>query len=143
MSLKAISVKVPWADAIVDGHKPIENRSGGFPKGYRGILYIATSRTVSERGQTDARILLAYRGYHYPDTQRGAIIGSVLVTDIHPDTGCCRPWGESEYVNGYGGAVRDVTHLVLEDAVRLEHPVPCRGRLGIWNVPDDLSLGRG
>lgn len=141
MSLKAISVKVPWADAIVDGHKPIENRSGGFPKGYRGILYIATSRTVSERGLWDPRIDEAYR--ELPSSPLGAIIGSVLVTDIHPDTGCCRPWGESEYVNGYGGAVRDVTHLVLEDAVRLEHPVPCRGRLGIWTVPDDLSLGRG
>ncbi len=65
----------------------------------------------------------SYRGVlwiHESLPGRQAIVGSVRVAD-------CRP--------GLAGA----WDWVLADAVELRRPVPCRGRLGLWLIPDDVA----
>ena len=69
---------------------------------------------------------------------RGEILGVVDLVDCHPDAGCCRPWGESAYVEHGGRTRRRITHLVLENPRALDKPIPCKGALGLWNVPTDL-----
>lgn len=69
------------------------------------------------------------------------LIGVVDVVDAHiAEGGCCEsPWAEHEYVE-HGGRVRhQVAHLVLANP-RPVTPVRLRGRLGLWNLPDDLVL---
>lgn len=154
---RCLSVKQPWADPIVDGLKPIENRSHGFTRKFRGRLLIASSKGWSNRGAHDQRVQAAYppdgmnsRGYalrHVPayggfpphPFTGGAILGSVEVVDIHDDCECCRPWGESEYDEANGRTRRGLVHLVFEDARRLKVPVRVSGRLGLW-IPTDEAL---
>lgn len=70
---------------------------------------------------------------------RGAIIGLVDLVDCHRETGCCRPWGESEYPEGMERSRRQVTHLVLENPRALAEPVRCRGALGLWRPSDETA----
>jgi hypothetical protein len=147
--MKAITVRQPWAWAIMHGGKLIENRTG------LGMWQPAVGRRVaihagkewSRRGEESRLIALAYggaRSYRPPrPTSPGivlaGVIGTVRVVDVHREHGgCCQPWGESSYAP-VGGPVRvDVVHLVLEDP-RSCDPIPCRGALGLWTLPEDVQ----
>ena len=146
--IRALTVRQPWAEAIVDGHKPTENRSQGFPKTFRGILLIHAGKGWSVRGQRSPLIRNVYDVEHrvapatFDAMARGAVIGLVYVPEIHPASGCCAPWGEETYApsNPELRPPGRVTHLTLEHPVRLPRPIPATGRLGLW-IPDyDLRL---
>ena len=46
--MKAISLKQPWADLIVNGIKDIENRT--WKTSYRGKLFIHASKSFDRKG---------------------------------------------------------------------------------------------
>lgn len=155
---RLLTVREPWASAIIYGEKDVENRSQGFPKKFRGPLWIHTSKSYSERGRRDERILETFpkgtrRGYavrHVPayggiapwPFLSGFVIGLVDVVDIHPASGCCAPWGEETYppANPEGRPPGTVTHLRLENRRDLGRPIPARGALGIWRADADLDF---
>jgi hypothetical protein len=153
--MKALTVQQPWAWAIFNG-KNIENRTQLWK--YRGPLAIHAGKRWSERGGNDDRVLSAFIADQvrtglepkYADMLRsglleedlgdwyGAILGTVELVDVHPDAGCCRPWGESAYVEHGGHERRQIVHLVLENARPLAEPIPCTGALGLWTPPADI-----
>lgn len=148
--IKAITVKQPWAWAIFNG-KNIENRTACWT--YRGPLVIHAGLRASERGMADPRVRAAMlaggydpRDYRWdpresgagPGMEYGAVIGVVDLVDCHPDSACCRPWGESAYVEQGGRERRCVTHLVLENPRLFDEPIACRGALGLWTPPSDI-----
>lgn len=134
--VRAITVKQPWAWAIAAGHKLVENRSQGTR--YRGLLLIHAGKGWSARGADDPRIAGVRTPGPWRDLAYGSVLAVARLVDSHPDAGCCRPWGESEYSEA-GGRVRTVVHhLVLEDVRALEQPVPARGALGLWRPPGDV-----
>lgn len=57
---RAITVRQPWASAIVDGHKDVENRGGHFARGFRSLLLIHAALEWSHRGTMDDRMLEVY-----------------------------------------------------------------------------------
>lgn len=162
--IKCLTVREPWASAIAFEFKPVENRSQGFPKGYRGRLGIHTALTWADSGRYDRRILAAwprdggapwnrthsYALRHVPAYRNrppepfvaGCVIALVDVVDIHTANGCCAPWGEETYTpaNSEQRAPGKVTHLVLDNVFRLPRPLPARGALGLWTPDEDLAL---
>jgi hypothetical protein len=141
--VRAITVKQPWAWAIAHGGKTIENRSQGTR--YRGTLLIHAGKAWSDRGADDERVLAAWDplddGLAWPTSNfpAGVVIAVALLVDSHPDAGCCRPWGESSYTEAGGRERTVVHHLVLEDVVPLDRPVPARGALGLWRPPAEVA----
>jgi hypothetical protein len=156
--MKAITVRQPWAWAIAAGAKTVENRTRG--SAYRGPLAIHAGLGWSYRGADDPRVLdVALSqpdvpgGIHqgrprlHPDGSLhaggrpfvfGAVLAVAQLVDAHPDLGCCRPWGESQYTEA-GGTTRTVIHhLVLTDIHVLSTPLPARGALGLWTPDPDL-----
>lgn len=135
--MKALTVQQPWAWAIFHG-KNIENRTQLWT--YRGPLAIHAGMRESERGMSDRRIRYqtSLTGEIGP-LHFGAIIGVVDLVDVHPDAGCCKPWGESAYVEHGGRERRQITHLVLENPRALAEPIGCRGALGLWTPPADIT----
>jgi hypothetical protein len=132
---RALTVRQPWAWAIVHGGKTVENRSGNVS--YRGPLAIHAGKTYSHRGLADRRVQdAADRRYELAVAQRrlptGAVVGVAVLVDVHPDAQCCRPWGESEYVERGGRLRKTVFHYVLDDIRPILPPVDCAGRLGLW-----------
>jgi len=68
------------------------------------------------------------------------VVALADLLDCHPDSGCCRPWGDSAPTHQLGGGpVVTVHHLVLDHVVPLRRPVPARGALGLWTLPSDVA----
>lgn len=116
MTLRALSVRQPWAWCIVHGHKPVENRS--WRTNYRGPLLIHAGQRFDVDGY---RWIQA----HFPDLlmpprdafDRGGFVGCAELVDVveaHTS-----PW----FFGPYG--------FVLERAEPLSFR-PARGRLGIY-----------
>lgn len=81
----AISVRQPWAWAIVQGHKPLENRSRGaikFMVPLTGQRAIHASKGMTREEYEEGRDFILSRGIMCPapaDLLRGGIIGAVEV----------------------------------------------------------------
>lgn len=117
--LRAITVRQPLASAIFRTtwrRKDIENRS--WPTNYRGRLYIHAGRKINWEAADRA-----WPEDHEGNLPLGAIIGWVTLKDCiraHPS-----PWAEPEQY-----------HWILGEPMKLlDKPVPCRGALGLWRIP--------
>ncbi|MEO0544333.1 MAG: hypothetical protein AAFY99_10990 [Pseudomonadota bacterium] len=128
----ALSVRQPWAWAIIHGGKKIENRSLGSIKSgnmdCRTIcIHAASSMKRDEFEWGFWR--LARHGVACPGPDKlvyGAIIGTVDVVDIVTES-------DSEWLGGQAG-------LVLENPKAVE-PVPAKGALGyfIWEKAPQVA----
>jgi hypothetical protein len=157
--MRCITVQQPWAWAIIHGGKNIENRTqlGMWRRAVGTTIAVHAGAQISEHGMADERIghALRDRGHiHMPPAafsppglnsllgapiHRSAILGVVDVDDVHPAAGCCEPWGEHDYWDADGDYRPDVVHLVLTNPQALTVPVPCRGKLGLWSLPEDID----
>lgn len=128
----ALSVRQPWAWAIIFGGKVIENRSeGAIRSGNMDLRRIAIhAATGMRRKEYDwALWRMAQDGVTVPHPStliRGGIIGSVDVVDIITESDS--PW--------FGGPCG----LVLENPKPCD-PVPAKGELGYfkWQPSDSFA----
>lgn len=119
----ALSVRQPWAWAIVYASKDIENRSWqavnhGLRK--RGRIAVHASKGMTKEEYEEARGFIDRLGYTTPDPHalfRGGIIGSVEVVDVVSDS-------DSPWFFGPRG-------LVLKDPRPCQF-VPAQGALGYF-----------
>jgi hypothetical protein len=104
---KALSIRQPWAHLILNGTKPVENRT--WKTSYRGLLAIHAGLKIDRS-----------LDYNFDHLERGAIVGYVELTDIvtaHP----------SEYFTGpYGWVFKNPTFC--------KKPIPFVGKLGLFEV---------
>ena len=120
--MKCLSCKQPWADLIVGGVKDVENRS--WSTRYRGPLLIHAGLTVNVAG---IEWLRRWRDIEIDRSALplGAILGAVDLVD-------CRKTRASRW--HHHGAVG----WYFENPRRLQTPIPYKGQLGVFNVPDHL-----
>lgn len=128
--VRVLSIKQPWAWAIVSGAKRVENRK--WEKAYRGPVLIHASGTVC--GQEDFDWLRATFRLIAPkreDIDRGCIVGVVNLVDVVTRRRAKRfgPW----FFGPYG--------LVFQDAVMLRKPVKLKSQLGLYR-PTPALLAR-
>jgi hypothetical protein len=120
--MKVITVKQPWAHAIMYLGKDIENRTRHTK--IRGTIAIHAGKSID----MDAYFDLKSQGYDLPPFDQlllGQIIGTVDIVDSvedHPSK-----W-KQEYTIGY----------VLKNPIPLKEGIECRGQLGFWNVDEQL-----
>ncbi len=123
--MKCLSIRQPWAWLIVAGWKRIENR--GWKTRCRGRLAL---HAAARLGGSWDDVLLPH-GIALPSLQelpRGALVGTVELVD------CLR-------IEELPPERRDDPHAVgpwcwlLADPRPLAQPIPCKGRLGLWDVP--------
>ena len=147
--MRGLSLTQPWAQLVAIGAKRIETRS--WSTRWRGLLAIHAAKGYP----ADARAFRASRWAtaaldeagitSHDDLPLGAIVVVAPLVD-------CRLTG-TELVTA-----RWVLDLVgqelafgdysprrfgwfLEDVRRLAEPVPCRGALGLWELPPDVMEG--
>lgn len=135
--MKAISIRQPWAWAILHGNKDVENRN--WPTRFRGRVWIHASKPMKRQEYEDfceLRAQIIGAGWlsdvltpRFDDLVRGAIVGSVEIVDCVENSGS--PW----FFGVYG--------FILRDPVALLTPVECSGALGFWNVPADVARKLG
>lgn len=151
--MRVLSVRQPWADAIIFGGKDVENRPRSLGP-YTGLVAIHASGTKDtgwrRHPQADmvGRFLKAHPK-HAGARHLGAIIGVVNLTGSHHASTCltphpecatcgcqppcqyattCSPWGQ-----------QGTHHLRLTEARALEHPIAHKGGLGLLNAAPELE----
>lgn len=118
--MKALTVKAPWAWAIIHAGKDVENRT--WSTKFRGTIAVHASAGCLTKYWAWARGLMAAIGVEVPALDRlalGKVIGYVDVVDCVRDNSS--PW-----------AMPDHWHWVLTNPRACE-PFPARGSLGLWN----------
>jgi hypothetical protein len=139
--IRALSVRQPWAAAIAHLGKTVENRS--WPTNHRGPVAIHASAALDEYADHAVQRICDITGRTPKDVLahdvRGAIVAIVDITGCHQHT-CprhpcdhagapiCAPWAD-----------RGQWHWELADTRPLPQPIPARGRLGLWPVPEPID----
>ena len=144
--MRILTVRQPWAWAIIHGGKDIENRVRNIAGDYRGPVAIHVAK---QHEPTQAAEAVKQITGQRPQTMKnflpvdgGHIIGLVDLVDVHncsKITGCidsnehsdmrriiCSPWAE---VHG--------THMVLANPRPLAKPIPYRGALGLRRLDEE------
>ncbi len=120
--MRALVVKQPWAWAIMDGRKRIENRS--WTTRYRGPVAIIAG--ASRSSLSSATQFLSGLGIERPaDLPFGCILGVVNLVDVIRPSQSSGPFAEGPWC------------WVLENPIKLERPVPFRGQLGLFRLPTE------
>ncbi len=121
--MKALTIRQPWAQLIVIGIKDVENRT--WQTRHRGPLLIHAGLRADRAGEQWYRDLLAEEEIVWPDPlPTGAIVGAVQLVDCV--TKSDRDWFDGPY--GW----------LLAKPLSFAAPIPFTGRLGLYDVPDEL-----
>lgn len=134
MTARALSIQQPWAWAITDLDKRVENRSK--PTSFRGEVFIHASAKARPLRYldclTDAEMIVASDAHMDDQMPLGAIVGVMQITDcICAASGTAKDSGD-RWLEGPWA-------YVLENVIKLPRPVPCKGALGFWRVPADVE----
>lgn len=134
--MKALTISQPFASLIADGEKWIENRR--WLTNYRGQLAIHAglgSQYLSKSGLAE-----------YPTGCIVAVCNLADCVSLHViyDLAFHAP---GELHRGSGKTFREIAYheytegpylWILKDVRKLEHPIPCKGRQGLW-VSEELK----
>jgi hypothetical protein len=141
--VRILTVRQPWAWAIIHGVKGVENRVRNIAGDYRGLVAIhAGLRFDYAALYEDRRIHDAIS----PDTMIndlyvvGNIIGFVNLWAVHKHDGsrrflCC-PNSPDRYTRW---AEPNVWHLCLGAPYKLPVPIPFKGALGLRELDPELA----
>jgi hypothetical protein len=130
--VRILTVRQPWAWAIIHGGKDIENRTRNLAGEYRGPVAIHAGLIYDEDAliwSDTTPIVVDDDGSHREP--RGAIIGLVELVDVHGPhvglraTGRCSAWAEG-----------NAWHLVFANPRPLTKPVPYAGALALRTLSD-------
>ena len=128
--MKALTIKQPWASLITEGYKKYEFRS--WKTNYRGKILIHAGLSLEKDMQE------RFKNYNL-DYQLGYIIGEAEIVDcILVDEKFNEElrnidlivYGRSNHVENYAWK--------LENIKKYDNPIPCKGKLGLWNYEGEL-----
>lgn len=141
--MKTLSLRQPWAELVVSGAKPIENRR--WNTNFRGEFLIHASKGMTKNEYAETWRWVRDRGFAcwrdvppFKDVVRGGIVGIATLSGVlrpgtvdHAallanSTGYDLRWHMAEQ---YGFVLRDI---------RRTRFVPYSGALGFFSVPDEI-----
>lgn len=149
--MRALTIRQPWAWAIIHGGKDIENRTRNIAGSYRGPVAIHAGLVAYEQNNLASQTHRAAHGTEV-DTEIafGAFIGVADLVDVHLASGywrwtgtngadewlrgCCEsPWAQCQPADHH-----ELVHLELANPRPLPEPIAGRGRLGLWTPSADV-----
>lgn len=141
-----LTLTQPWATLVATGEKQIETRSWGSQ--YRGLVAIHASKafplTARELMTTPPfHAALDRHGYTAPgDLPTGEILALVELIAVRSTgtDGIDEDWIQqlSEQEKAFGDYSPERFGWLLKNALLLPQPVPCKGALSLWAIPDDV-----
>ena len=123
--MKVLTIKEPWATLIIEGYKKYEFRS--WKTNYRGKILIHAGKTIEKD------IIERFSCYDL-NYNMGNIIGEAYITDcilvdeeFNKKLADVNPivYSRSNHVSNYAWK--------LENVKKYDKPIPCKGKLGLWN----------
>lgn len=135
--MKALTISQPFASLIADGEKWIENRS--WLTNYRGPLAIHAG--VGTQYLTKSELA------DYPTSCIVAVCNLAECVSIQHIQKLASMYLPPALYRNTGRTVREIIEhkhcegpvlWILKDVRKLEHPIPCKGRQGLW-VSEELK----
>jgi len=123
---KALSIRQPWAWAVLYAGKRVENRT--WYTSYRGRIFIHAGLIAQREAVHDLRADILAVAAPRPPAVCGALIGTASVVD------CVRP---ELVANEQSGWTMGPWCFVLDDVRPLVRPIPYQGNLGFFAVDAD------
>ena len=140
--MRGLTVRPPWSHLIARCGKSIENRS--WPTRYRGLVAVHAGTRWDAAAERDPVALKAWLDWSVTlprpnitgplrrsaiDVDLGAVVAVAELAGCHYPAGflCCE-WARP-----------DSWHWQLTGVRPLRDPVPCRGALGLWRLPEDVE----
>jgi hypothetical protein len=133
--MKALSVRAPFWWFILHAGKDIENRD--WPTTFRGTVYLHASKWFSKPAVIEdahSAVECFNKTLHICSGEEitwdemraagGCVVGKVDIVDCV--TASASPW----FFGRYG--------FVLANPVAFAQPIPCKGALGFFTVPDEV-----
>lgn len=121
---RALTILQPWAWAIAEGIKTIENRS--WPTKYRGSIYVHAGRKVHNSEFVDCAETMRLVGSQRDIPREDLLVYGALIAVVDL-VGCSQfpddPWSNPMLWN-----------WKLANPRPLPEPIPMRGSLGLWKV---------
>lgn len=146
--MRILTVRQPWAWAIIHGGKNVENRVRNIAGGYRGPVAIHAGLNLDESSFVSATLhnaWLSAGGDSAPGgwgiSKRGRIIGIVDLVEVHHAAHCLNPLDvadDSTWKWCSPWAQNDVQHLLLENPRPLADPIPYTGALGLRTLDEAI-----
>lgn len=128
--MRAITVRQPWAWQIIHQRKDVENRTRNIAGAYRGPVAIHAAQKYDDvamaRLPKRAPQWVTEPRFFYP----GVILGVVDLVDVVEDS-------TSEW------AQPGMKHLVLANPRAVADLIPCKGALGLWTPPAEVTSRLG
>jgi hypothetical protein len=121
---RALSIRQPWAWAILYAGKRVENRT--WYTSYRGPIYIHAGLKVDHHGMLALEDVIRAVPRPRPPAVTGALVATAIIldcvqTELVPAPLCS--WATGPWC------------LILGDVHPLLDPQPMRGALGLFSVP--------
>lgn len=132
--MRALTVIQPWAGLIATGVKLIENRTWKPPAAMLGEriaihagakVWRDTIEDLVDEGLTE----------HELWTLRSAAIATATLVTYVTHSHQIPEYTAPEQRRWFNGPIG----FVLRDVVALPEPVPCKGMLGFWTLPDHVE----
>lgn len=121
--IPCLSIRQPYAWLIVQGIKPVENRT--WATKFRGRVLIHAGVTYPKRDHRDDLESWGARGYPADrESMLGGIVGEAVIVD------CVKQHASAFFFGPYG--------FVLERPKAYARLIPLGGRLGFFGVPSSL-----
>lgn len=134
---RILTVRNPWAWAIINAGKTVENRSRNVAGDYRGplLIHVAKQYAAGWRSPVLAGLMNQHDGvWDEPQPWRahaGMIVGVVDLVDSHPVDDCIEQQHDGDWLACSEWADRTGHHLVLANPRALDDPIPYAGMLGV------------
>lgn len=161
--MRILTVRQPWAWAIIHGGKDVENRSRNIAGDYRGPVAIHAAMTLDD--PADPRIGAAIRRLYVEPRRgidevpsiagcddpwltnspwfgyRGGIIGVADLIDVHHVDDCASisAWRVTQTERCSSWAEPNSWHLRLANPRPLPEPIPYKGALGLRELPPEVE----
>jgi hypothetical protein len=139
--MRVLTVRQPWAWAIIHGGKDVENRTRNLAGDYRGpvAIHVATACPLLDDETRVSRLVgrSVRTMKSFAPVDGGHIIGVVdlvaVVDGREPSPKGVEVLGESPWADP------DMWHLYLTNPRPLREPIPYRGGLGLRHLPDNVE----
>lgn len=127
--MKVLTIKEPWASLIIEEYKKYEFRS--WKTKYRGKILIHAGCSVEKD------MMKRFSDYNI-NINPGYIIGYATIVDcILVDEEFNKKLRNIDPVV-YGRSNHTETYAwKLENVVKYDNPIPCKGKLGLWNYCEE------
>lgn len=123
--MKALSIRQPWAWAILYSTKRVENRT--WPTNFRGTFLIHAGLKYDRASAVDIADEILAVPEPRPPAACGAIVGTARLVDcVRVESLEARSWALGPWC------------FMLDDVQPFAKPIPFKGMLGFFDVPNEI-----